>query len=357
MTSLFSERFKSARLLNGLSLQDLADKLNNTISRQALHKYEKGEVIPDNEMLKKLCSVLNVNTDYFLKTTTVELGSIEFRMTSKSSVKEESQIIEQTKDYLTRYFELEEILKISSIFNNPIESFPIINNYNQIEEAAQELRNTWHLGCDPISNVIELLENNHIKVIEIEASNEIDGLQTIANCNIPVIAINKTKCYKEDRKRFTIIHELAHLLLKFGDLNYKQKEVLCHQFAGAVLFPKDAVFKELGIQRHRLMIQELGGLKQKYGISIQAIAMRAKDLGIISDNYCKQFFFVIKQMGWRIDEPIDYKGNDNLLRFDQLLFRALAENLITIEKAATLKNQDVNNFKAAYINIDNQINI
>ncbi|MEI9809525.1 MAG: helix-turn-helix transcriptional regulator [Bacteroidota bacterium] len=48
MHQLFSERFRSARSLSGLSLQDLAVKLGNKVSRQALHKYEKGAVIPDS---------------------------------------------------------------------------------------------------------------------------------------------------------------------------------------------------------------------------------------------------------------------------------------------------------------------
>ena len=51
MNQLFAERMKSARMMNGLSLQDLSDKLGNKITRQALHKYEKGDVLPDSEMM------------------------------------------------------------------------------------------------------------------------------------------------------------------------------------------------------------------------------------------------------------------------------------------------------------------
>ncbi len=64
----FAARFKSARIMNGFSLQDLADKLdemNIAISRQALHKYEKGEVSPDSEMMGHLCDALGVRPDYF----------------------------------------------------------------------------------------------------------------------------------------------------------------------------------------------------------------------------------------------------------------------------------------------------
>ena len=51
----FGERLKSARTMAGLSLQDLAEKLQNRVTRQALHKYEKGEIMPDSEMVGLLC--------------------------------------------------------------------------------------------------------------------------------------------------------------------------------------------------------------------------------------------------------------------------------------------------------------
>jgi Zn-dependent peptidase ImmA (M78 family) len=124
-----------------------------------------------------------------------------------------------------------------------------------------------------------------------------------------------------------------------------KKEILCHQFAAAMLFPAKSAKNELGEHRNKLMVQELGVLKQQYGISIQAIAMRAKDLGIISDNYCRQFFFFINQMGWKVDEPIEYSGVEKSNRFDQLLFRALAEEQISISKAAALKNQKLAEFR------------
>ncbi|GAB1473163.1 hypothetical protein MASR2M69_06040 [Bacteroidota bacterium] len=79
MNKIFSERFKSARILNGFSLQDLADKLGNKISRQALHKYEKGDVIPDSEMISHLSKALNVRPDFFFRDTKIELGDLEFR--------------------------------------------------------------------------------------------------------------------------------------------------------------------------------------------------------------------------------------------------------------------------------------
>jgi len=352
MNQLFSERFKSARLLNGLSLQDLADKLNNQISRQALHKYEKGEVIPNSEMLNLLCTAMGVRPDFFFRETTVQLGNIEFRKLGKLPAKEENKMIEETKDYISRYLELEEIIGFESEYINPLAGFSIVETFEDVEEAAQKLRLEWNLGTNAIANAVELLEDNHIKVIEIEAGDEFDGMQTMVNGKFPLIAINISRVKNGDRKRFTVFHELGHLVLPIKkDLPEKQKEILCHQFAGSMLFHESAIKKELGIKRQKLLINELGALKKEYGISIQAIVKRAKELDIITNSYYKQFFGYIVQMGWKIDEPFNYQGNEKSQRFDQLIYRALAEELISISKAASLKNMKLTDFKTQSLNV------
>lgn len=346
MNNSFPERLKSARLMNGFSLQDLADKMSNKISRQALHKYEKGTVVPDSEMLALLCEAMGVRPDFFFRETQVELGEIEFRKLKKLPVKEENRILEHAKDYLQRYLELENLLNIETRFENPLQDMYAISNLDDVEAAAIKVRNAWGIGTGPISGVVSLLEERHIKVIYIDAGDEYDGMQTvIVGSAVPVIAINENKIKKEDRKRFTALHELAHLLLKIPkELTEKQKETFCHQFAGAMLFPAEAMRAELGNHRSRIHVQELGVLKKQYGMSMQAIIMRAKDLGIITDSYCRQLFNLFTQMNWRVDEPVSYEVQETANRFDQLLFRALAEDVISISKAAALKNLKVAEF-------------
>ena len=342
---IFSERFRSARLMKGFSLQDLANAIDNQVSRQALHRYEKGEVIPDTEKINLLSKALNVNPDYFFRSTKVELGEVEFRKLSKMPQKEASIIKEITKEKLSRYLELEEILGLSNEFEDYLKDFEIITEYTQVNEAAELLREKWGLGYGPIFNIVELLEDKNIKVVDLRVNEDFDGLQTRVNGTIPVVVFNANKINKPDRIRFTLLHELAHLLLKFGDITERQKETLCHQFAGAMLLPEKTLRAELGDHRNKLSINELGNIKKKYGISMQAIVIRAKDCGIINEHYTKQFFFLIKQMNWKVDEPIEYNGAEESNRFKQLLFRALIEDQISMSKAASLNNQTLADFR------------
>ena len=112
-----------------------------------------------------------------------------------------------------------------------------------------------------------------------------------------------------------------------------------------MLLPDESIKAELGEHRNKLSALELGNVKKQYGISIQAIVMRAKACGIISDHYTRQFFFFLKQMKWKIDEPVEYHGVEESNRFEQLLFRALIEDQISMSKAASLMNKSLAEFK------------
>jgi Zn-dependent peptidase ImmA (M78 family)/DNA-binding XRE family transcriptional regulator len=345
MSELFAERLKSARMMNGFSLQDLSDKLENRISRQAIHKYEKGEAEPDSEMLNFLCEVLDVRPGFFTRQTLVELGTINFRKIEKLPSKEQSAIIEKTRDFLERYIELEELMGISKPFmsidiNGPISSF------EDVEAAAQKVRKSWDLFDNPIPNVIELLEEKNIKVILLNAGNEFDGLQTWVNGRkIPVIVLNTGKLKSNDRIRFSALHELGHLLLPLEGVDEKLAEKYCHRFAGAMLFPELSAIMEFGEKRNKISIQELGYVKQQYGISLQALVYRIYDLGIISSYYKNYFYQYIIQMGWKTEEPYILEREEVSNRFDQLIFRALSEEIISISKAASLKNMKLAEFR------------
>jgi Zn-dependent peptidase ImmA (M78 family)/DNA-binding XRE family transcriptional regulator len=346
MNQLFAERLKSARMMNGLSLQDLSDKLGKKVTRQALHKYEKGKVLPDSEMLGLLCDALDVRPDFFTREITIELGQVNFRKLEKYAEREQNSIVERTKEILSRYLELEEIMGMNESFVHPLSGIKTISSYDDVELAALNIRKKWKLGDDPITNVVDILEDNKIKVIEINTNDTFDGLQTWINGNIPVIVLNNSKLKSRDRRRFTTLHELGHLLLPLEGVEEKMAEKYCHTFAGAMLLPESALKRELGEKRNKLSIQELGILKQQYGISIQAIVMRAMGLGIISEYYTKYYFKYINEMGWKIEEPYKFEGKESSKRFDQLIFRGLSEDIISMSKAASLKNMKLAEFRA-----------
>jgi Zn-dependent peptidase ImmA (M78 family)/DNA-binding XRE family transcriptional regulator len=341
MESTFADRFISARKMAGMSLQELADSLGD-VSKQALHQYEQGKARPDSERLIRIAQVLGVRVNYFFRSERVILQNVEFRKRVKLTKTEEEKVREQTIDFLERYHELESLLDAQITFENPIEG-TIINSFEDIDPASERLRDAWKLGRDSIGNVIETLEDRGIKVFQVSANESFDGLSAVGNDSL-VIVVNTI--FDVVRQRFTTLHELAHCVLRFNpDIPEKQVEKLCHAFAGAFLLPKETFIEEMTVRRRYISLAELVQVKEQYGVSIQAIMARAKALDIISDSSYQDFSILFSKLGYRKNEPGRYTGQEKALRFKQLLYRAAAEEIISMSKAAALNNQKLAEFR------------
>jgi Zn-dependent peptidase ImmA (M78 family) len=198
-----------------------------------------------------------------------------------------------------------------------------------------------------LPNVIDLLEDKEIKVIEIDAPDEFDGFSGWADGKIPIIVINKN--YNVERKRLTALHELGHLILTIkSDISDKDKERICFQFAGAMLLPETTFKTEIGDSRSHFSLPELIAIKESYGISIQAIMARAKDLGIITELQFVSFRKWISHN--RTEDGLGaYSGLERAFRFKQLIYRAAAEEVISLSKAANLSNQKLAEFRKEFV--------
>jgi len=82
--------------------------------------------------------------------------------------------------------------------------------------------------------------------------------------------------------------------------------------------------------------------KRQYGISMQAILMRIKICNILNDHAIKQIFNAFKLLGWNVNEPYDFHGFEQSNRMQQLIYRALAEGLVSERKAAELSKMEGN---------------
>lgn len=341
MENIFAQRLKSARIMAGLSMQKLSDLLDNVISKQSISKYEQGSMKPDSELLIKLSKVLMVKPDYFFRPFEISLQKVDFRKKCSLSQKEINSINEKSRDFLERYIEVEQHLGINHQFENPIADIKI-NKLADIEDAVLELRKKWKLGLNPLSNIFEMLENKGFKIFEIVASQSFDGLSSIVDNTIPILVINRISDIL--RRRFTILHELAHVLLQLPN-NSSKKEIehYCNYFAGSFLIPKQVLISELGIKRNTVILKELIEIKEYYGISLQALVYRARELKIISEQSAKRFWQFIKSSPEKQQEIGlgKYQGKEKSERFNQLLYRAYAEQIISQSKVAELLNTNL----------------
>ena len=344
--TLFASRLEQARKMQGLSLRALADQMQGAVTYAALHKYEKGAMLPGSGVLIALAAALHQSVDFFFRPLTVSLEKIEFRKRSALRVKEEEGIKQKAADFFERYLEVENLLGLPEGFQNPLKGITIRKS-EDIETTALKLREVWKLGLDALPNVLELLEDNQFKIYELDAGEKFDGFSGWAG-HIPVVVLNRQ--FPNVRKRLTALHEVAHLLLDFpkGKFDSKEIERLCHNFAGAMLIPEEMFIQEFGGKRAKITVNELLDIKTNYGISIGAIMARAKWLGLITESYYQHSCITMRQRGWHKVEPGEFPGQERSNRFDQLLNRAASTELVSLSKAAALAGKPLAEFRDSF---------
>lgn len=345
MKEIFGKRLKNARIGAGLSQDQLVEKLEHMVTKNAISKYEKGEMMCNGNVLNALCEVFGERPEYFYRPFTAVLPDLEFRKMSALSKKDLESIKIKAAVQLERYLEAEEYLGITSVCNNPLENL-LIENGEDVEKAATILLDHWHLGYNSLPNVLSILEDQGVKIIEAETPEKFDGFSGWVSGNIPLMVINRN--FTTERKRLTALHELGHLFLKFSPaLIHKEIEKLCFRFAGAMLIPVSTFYRETGRKRTSISTTELILLKETYGMSVQAIMARAKDLEVITDS--QYLSFRIRISSNRTEEGMGkYKGTEGSKRFRQLVYRAVSEDLISMGKAAELCGVKLAGFRNEY---------
>lgn len=337
---IFAQRLKNARVMKGYSMDELVAAMGNSLSKMAISKYEKCQLSPSSTVLISLSKALGQPVDYFFRPFTMQIESIKFRKHRfKISVKQEESIKQNISDMFERYITIEEICNASVKFVSPFKK-PVSSD-EQVKEAALTLRDYWNIGSDGIINVIDLLEEHGIKVMEIDAPESFDGLSSMVNDMYPVIVLNKS--FPSERKRFTALHELGHLILNFDDsVSEKDEETLCNLFANEMLILESMFKRIVGDSRREITYPELRAVQIHFGISCDALMYKAKTCGIISEprykSYCIQ-----KNRNSAFKERIEqsYYPQEESNRFNRLVYNALSNELITFSKAASLLQTSV----------------
>ena len=338
------QRIRVSRRACGLSLRDLEARIDKRVTAQAISKYERDESMPSSSVLIALSDALGVPVDYLASDSDIRLEAVDFRKKRLTSRREEAQVEASVLHLLERYLTVEEILGLPTVaWDMPREApWPVLRDPAEAEHAARGLRAHWGLGLDPIPNLVDLLEERGIKVLAMSLTN-IDGLAARVRRErtsvASVVVVNRDDW--GERQRFTLAHELGHMAIETAPKIDDEKAA--HRFASAFLMPAETLRAEIGKRRKSMGWGELFDLKRIFGVSVQALTYRCKDLGIFGAPLVRRLFDEFTRRGWRSPpyrEPGAMPG-ERPMRFERLCFRALAEDAISEAKAAELLGHSV----------------
>lgn len=340
MDNVQGGRLRQFRMARGMTQQDLADATDGLVTKQSISKYERGKSQPSPKVLRALAKVFDVKIADLAREPDAEVEFIAYRKGSKLGKRKQ----EQVQSIVLR--ELEDRLRVQDLLGQVRDiDLPIrhwnVRSLTDAENAAQELRDRWDLGGDPIANLTSTLEERHIYVISIDAPDKFDGISALAHdeSNEPIAAAVVCQDGRAgERQRLNLAHELAHLVLRVEESDDFSEEDAAFRLGAAFLVPAKALKRDVGNRRRSIQLQELLLLKQRYGVSMQALLYRMKDLEIISPHHYKQWFINISKQGWRKSEPEELP-QETPTWFRRSVMRAFSEELIPKKEAERMLNE------------------
>jgi len=330
-------------------MRALAEGMDPKISAQAISKYEAGKMMPSSAVLVGLAKALDVSLDFLMSAQVEALDGLEFRKHSSTPARDRAKAEAVLIDNLERYLTIEEVLGVPPA-GDPFESrrYDSVATKEEIDDRADQLRDAWDLGMDPIPSLCALLEEKGVKVVEADLPERINGLacQVLRDEKPIADAIVVSKRTTVERKRLTLAHELAHRIIRSTGNPAIKLESAMNRFAGAFLVPGRHLLEEAGEGRRRITYYEIIRLKHMYGVSAAAMLVRLGQVGVLP-RVAVQRAFRTYARPWRKSEPEPLDGNQGFAafekpqRFKSLVWRAVGEELISPVRAATLLNESL----------------
>ena len=341
---MFGRRLRLARKRAGLSLRSLAERMDPKVTAQAISKYEAGKMMPSSAVLVGLGAALDVSLDFLMSDRVDVLDGLEFRKDPGTSARDRARAAAVLIDSLERYLTIEEVLGIPPA-GDRFEHCrcDCLASEAEIDARADQLREAWDLGMDPVPSLCALLEDKGIKVVEADLPERISGLacRAMRRGRVVADAVVVSSRANVERKRFTLAHELAHKVIRSTGNPAIKLEAAMNRFAGAFLVPGRDLLAKVGGQRRRVTYYEIARLKHTYGVSAAAMLVRLGQVEVLRPSAVRRAFATFAR-SWRTTEPESmgdeqgFGAFEKPQRFRRLVWRAVGEELISPVRGAAL---------------------
>lgn len=317
------KKLTDIRLLHGYSRNELARLLD--VSEQSIWQYENNYNGPKLEVVNKLKDLFNVKTKYFYEErsfkTEFDPGLLAYRSKEINSVIKTRyeathlEFIEGILNLLEKYIAYPEnkLVCIRDYCTQFIaEADERLERTEIIRHIAEYARQELQLGNEN-QKLLFTLEKNGVFVFEKFLGEDIDAYSTWSQHDKPLLILGTAK-KSSVRRNFDLAHELGHLLLHYKmDLSeltkseYKIIEAEAHDFASYFLMPKKYFIEDIKQIQRVSNPNSYIDLKDKWQVSIAAMAYYARRLGYLTYEQYRYFYASLNRQNYARIEPLDDK--------------------------------------------------
>ena len=259
-----------------LTQEGLARKAG--LSRVAVGKIERGEVLPQGRTLDALAKALGV-PGRELVTPVRRLESVRFRARKRVHARE--QILAQVAMWLDAYCALEDDLNARRPFKVKASSDAAAPGAAQAARAAFRLQ-----PRQPVEDICGLLEKHGVKVLLLDTQRDsFFGLSVGDEDGGPAVVVNTWDRISVERWIFTAAHELGHLLLHPDDYRRDATDIRppaereADAFASQFLMPEAAFAEAWDRTEGHLLLARVLKVKRLFRVSYKTVLYRLVESG------------------------------------------------------------------------------
>jgi len=288
---------RESRRFTQKALAEASECTQGTVS-----KAEAGVLKPAPELVAKWAAALRYAPSFLFRLPDAPgLPMTFFRKKASLSVTSVKAI---KAAIAIRCMQIETLVRSVEPPENNVRSLTIPKDVKNPAEAARYIRSVWRVPPGPIGNLTQLLEDNGVVVVPIEReTTELSGLSVYEKRGTlpPVMFINAAA--PGDRYRFTMAHELGHVVLHHHLLEpAADGEDEADEFASEFLMPSSDIRGHFGA---RVDLQTLAHMKLHWRVSMGSVLMKAKSLGRVTESQSSLLWRQMSAAGYRKNEPVD----------------------------------------------------
>lgn len=288
------DMLEMARASRGKKQRDIAVELG--VNQGRVSRWEDGLSTPTDQEIDRLAETLGVSRRFFFQPEKMVGAEMSFvyhrkrRRATQSALSELHGIVNVMRIGISR------LLRSVDDYPVRIEHMDIEEYDNDPEQVAKLVRAAWQIPQGPIRDLIGLVEEMGAIVVRIPFPTDLIDALFLWPWGLPPLIFVNRSC-PADRERFSIAHEVGHMVMHRIPTLDMEKEA--DRFGRELLLPADALAPDV----HDLTLREAIRLKQKWRASAQAIIYQAHQVGAISNSKYQGLYKYISKLGYRKNEP------------------------------------------------------
>ena len=297
--STVGDMLRLARQRLGLTQKAAASQLG--VLQNVLSRFENGVSSPDAAFFLKAAQVYQVPKEFFEIREPVYGPPVSVHPMTRGKADVTARDLDMISAELNiRLMHLGRFLE--GVDFTPTSDVPTLDveQYGSPEKISATVRAHWGVPAGPIKNLMHLVERAGIIVgFSKFGGASVSGVTFRVSGKPPLVLLNAM--HPADRMRFTLAHELGHLVMhRFPTASMEDE---ANEFASALLMPEVDI--RAAFRGRKVTLQLLAALKPEWKVAMQALLMRASSLKLINSNQSRYLWQQISAKGWRLREPAD----------------------------------------------------